>query len=198
MDLRMPVMDGYKAIKILKADSILKDIPVFVLTASAMKEEQEKIDNLNCEGYLRKPIEKNKLLRELIRFLAYTGDKMESGKEEKEEGEDRTASTLKTIAGKKTGVGLTSGQKKKLPELIRLMEGKLKDDHSGVTESFIMDDIKDFAVRVGELGKEYNVVVVQEWADRIISQAESFDMENLPAALEYFKRLTDEVKKLLN
>jgi len=198
MDLRMPVMDGYEAIKILKADSILKDIPVFVLTASAMKEEQEKIDNLNCEGYLRKPIEKNKLLRELIRYLAYWGDKAGSGKEEIKAAEDKTAGAANTSTGKMVDEGLTPGQKKKLPELIRLMEGKLKDDHIEVTESFIMDDIKDFAVRVGELGKEYNIVLIQEWADRIISQAESFDMENLPAALEYFKILTDEVKKLLN
>jgi CheY-like chemotaxis protein len=169
-----------------------------VLTASAMKEEQEKIDKLNCEGYLRKPIEKNKLLLELIRFLAYTGDKVEPGKGDVKKGEDKTTGTAETITGKKTGDDLTSGQKKKLPELIKLMEGKLKDDHIEVTESFIMDDIKDFAARVGKLGKEYNIVLIQEWADRIISQAESFDMENLPAALEYFKRLTDEVKKLLN
>lgn len=198
MDLRMPVMDGYEAIKILKADNILKNIPIFVLTASAMKEEQEKMGKLNCEAYLRKPIEKNKLLRELIRYLAYTGDKIESGKEKIVKKEDKTTGTAKTISGKKTGDGLTSGQKNKLPELIKLMEGKLKDDQIEVTESFIMDDIRDFAAGVGKLGKEYNIVAVQKWADKIISQAESFDMENLPATLDYFKGLTDEVKKLLN
>ncbi len=198
MDLRMPVMDGYEAIKILKADSILKDIPIFVLTASAMKEEQEKINNLNCEGYLRKPIEKNKLLRELIRFLAYSGDKAESGKEEIKAEEDKTAGATIDATGKMVDEGLTPGQKKKLPELIKLMEGKLKDDHIKVTESFIMDDIKDFAARVEKLGKEYNIVSIHEWADKITSQAESFDMENLPATLDHFKGLTDKVKKLLN
>ena len=132
-----------------------------------MKEEQEKIDKLNCEGYLRKPIEKNKLLRELIRFLAYTGDKVGPGKEKMERGEDKTTGSSETIIGNKTGDSLTSGQKKKLPELIKLMESKLKDDHIEVTESFIMDDIKDFAERVGKSGKEYNVMQVQEWADKI-------------------------------
>jgi len=185
MDLRMPVMDGYEAIKILKADSVLKDIPVIILTASAMKEDQEKIDKLNCEGYLRKPIEKSKLLRELVRYLAYTGDRIESGK-------------VKTTSGKKADDGLTSGQRKKLPELITLMEGKMKDDHMKVTESFIMDDIRDFAARIEKLGKKYNIRPVWEWADKITVQAESFDMENLPATLGLFKKLTEEVKKLAN
>ena len=198
MDLRMPVMDGYEAINILKADSVLKDIPVIVLTASAMKEEQEKIDNLNCEGYLRKPIEKNKLLRELVKYLAYTGDKVESGKGVTEAGEDKTTGAVKTTSGKKADGGLTYGQRKKLPELINLMEGNLKDDHIKVTESFIMDDIKDFAARIEKLGKKYNIRPVRQWADKITSQAESFDMENLPASLNYFQELIEKVKKLLN
>jgi CheY-like chemotaxis protein len=185
MDLRMPVMDGYEAIRILKADSVLKDIPVIVLTASAMKEDQEKIDRLNCEGYLRKPIEKNKLLRELVRHLAYIG-------------EDQATGAVKTTTGKKADDVLTPGQRKKLPELITLMEGKLKDDHIKVTESFIMDDIKDFAARIGKLGKKYGIGPVREWADKITSQAESFDMEHLPATLDYLQELTDKVKKLAN
>ena len=185
LDLRMPVMDGYEAINILKADSVLKDIPVIVLTASAMKEEQEKIDSLNCEGYLRKPIEKNKLLRELAKYLAYTG-------------EDKTAGELKTTTGEKAGGGLTSGQRKKLPELIALMEGQLKNDLTVAAESFIIDDIKDFAARVEKLGKKYNIELVREWADKVNRQAESFDMDNLPATLDYFKGLTGKVKKLLN
>jgi len=185
MDLRMPVMDGYEAINILKSDIVLKDIPVIVLTASVMKEEQEKIDSLNCEGYLRKPIEKNKLLRELAKYLAYTG-------------EDKTAGELKTTTGKKAGGGLTSGQRKKLPELIALMEGQLKNDLTVAAESFIIDDIKDFAARVEKLGKKYNIELVREWADKVNRQAESFDMDNLPATLDYFKGLTGKVKKLLN
>ena len=78
------------------------------------------------------------------------------------------------------------------------MEGNLKDDHIKVTESFIMDDIKDFAARIEKLGKKYNIRPVRQWADKITSQAESFDMENLPASLNYFQELIEKVKKLLN
>ncbi len=37
MDIRMPVMDGHDATKIIKADSHTKYIPVIALTAAGMK-----------------------------------------------------------------------------------------------------------------------------------------------------------------
>ena len=130
--------------------------------------------------------------------LAYTGDKAGSEEGVTEAGEDKTTGAVKTTSGKKADDGLTSGQRKKLPELITLMEGKLKDDHIKVTGSFIMDDIKDFAARIEKLGKKYNIRPVRQWADKITSQAESFDMENLPSSLNYFQELIEKVKKLLN
>lgn len=161
-----------------------------------MKKEEEKINKLNCEGYLRKPIKKNELLRELARYLAYTGTTGESKKEKTETKKDKTAPTAKITAGEAAAVSLTPGQKKKLPELIALLEGILKNDLANITDSFIMDDIKGFAARIEKLGKKYNIGPVQKWADKITSQADSFDMENLSITLNYFPELIDKVKKL--
>jgi len=185
MDLRMPIMDGYKAIKALKADSSLKDIPAILLTASVMKEQEEKIDKLNCEGHLRKPVKKKELLRELIKHLDYSEDR-----EDKTIGEAPVS--IEEIAV------LTPDQKKKLPELIELLEGKIKNDLAQVLRSFIIDDIKDFASNMGKLGKEYNIGLLSMWADKITAQATSFDMDNLPATLNKFDDLVDEVKKSLD
>ena len=38
MDLSMPVMDGWDAIKVIKADEATKSIPVIALSAHAMEE----------------------------------------------------------------------------------------------------------------------------------------------------------------
>ncbi len=43
MDLKMPLMDGYEATSIIKSDENLKKIPIIAFTASATKEEKEKI-----------------------------------------------------------------------------------------------------------------------------------------------------------
>ncbi|MBT9150902.1 MAG: Polar-differentiation response regulator DivK [candidate division WS2 bacterium] len=42
MDIRMPVMDGITATKIIKEDPVLKNIPVIALTSSAMSGSREQ------------------------------------------------------------------------------------------------------------------------------------------------------------
>jgi two-component system, NarL family, sensor histidine kinase EvgS len=71
LDMKMPVMDGYQAAEILKQEEQLKAIPILAVTASALKEDEANISRL-CEAYLRKPVSKNDLTKQLMRFLHYT------------------------------------------------------------------------------------------------------------------------------
>lgn len=58
MDIRMPVMDGLQATKILKADASTSSIPVIAFTASVMKGDREKIlFEAGCDDYISKPID---------------------------------------------------------------------------------------------------------------------------------------------
>lgn len=56
MDIQLPGMDGLKAVALLKADSLTRAIPVFALTALAMKGDEERIRAAGCDGYIAKPI----------------------------------------------------------------------------------------------------------------------------------------------
>ena len=69
MDMRMPVMDGAELIRQLKADASLASIPVIIVSASAMPEEELEARALGCDGYLRKPVQRAELLQEISRFL---------------------------------------------------------------------------------------------------------------------------------
>ncbi|MCP5053207.1 MAG: response regulator, partial [bacterium] len=71
MDMRMPVMDGYQATRVLKSDEQLKTIPVIGFTASVMKEQEEAVMEAGCDGFLRKPISRSRLLDQLKRFVSY-------------------------------------------------------------------------------------------------------------------------------
>ena len=61
MDIKMPVMDGYEAVSILKADDSTKSIPVFALTASAFVNDEKKILASGFDGFLAKPFKKSSL-----------------------------------------------------------------------------------------------------------------------------------------
>lgn len=70
LDMKMPVMDGYAAAAQLKVESTNRNIRVVAVTASALKEDVDRIMSL-CDGYLAKPVAKSTLIRQLIRFLPH-------------------------------------------------------------------------------------------------------------------------------
>ncbi|PKQ63128.1 hypothetical protein BZG02_10220 [Labilibaculum filiforme] len=67
MDVKMPVLDGYKAsVQILKLNP---NIPIIAQTAYALKQDQKKVTELGFKGYISKPIDKEALYKLLWKFL---------------------------------------------------------------------------------------------------------------------------------
>lgn len=62
MDIMMPEMDGYTAIKTIRKIPELKEIPIIAVTAKAMKEDQEKCIDVGANDYISKPIDIDRLL----------------------------------------------------------------------------------------------------------------------------------------
>ena len=56
MDIELPGMDGLSAVRILKEDPGLRDIPVLALTAYAMDNDRANAEAAGCDGYITKPI----------------------------------------------------------------------------------------------------------------------------------------------
>jgi two-component system cell cycle response regulator DivK len=63
MDIQLPGMDGLEACGILKADDATRDIPLFALTALAMKGDEERIRAAGCDGYIAKPLAYKEFLK---------------------------------------------------------------------------------------------------------------------------------------
>ena len=70
MDIIMPVMDGLKATRIIKADAVTKNIPMFALTSYAMKGDAERVLEAGCDGYLSKPFDIRELLKQVAEYLS--------------------------------------------------------------------------------------------------------------------------------
>jgi len=62
MDIMMPVMDGYEAMKNIREDETIKNIPIIAVTAKAMKEDRNKCLDAGADDYITKPIDSEKLL----------------------------------------------------------------------------------------------------------------------------------------
>lgn len=69
MDLSLPRMDGWEATRRLKADPRLASIPVIVLSAHAMRGDEERARASGCDDFLTKPIDEKLLFDKLARHL---------------------------------------------------------------------------------------------------------------------------------
>ena len=68
MDVSMPVMDGYKATKLISAYEVsrhLSHIPVIALTGHALKNDREACLEAGMDDYLTKPVKQAELLEKL-------------------------------------------------------------------------------------------------------------------------------------
>jgi CheY-like chemotaxis protein len=71
MDLSLPRMDGWEATRRLKADPTLAPIPVIVLTAHAMRGDEERARACGCNDFLTKPIDETLLFQKVARHLGH-------------------------------------------------------------------------------------------------------------------------------
>jgi CheY-like chemotaxis protein len=65
LDIMMPVLDGWGAIRRLRADNATAGIPVLALTA--LRLSQAQVEDAGFDGYLSKPIPSHRLLEEIER-----------------------------------------------------------------------------------------------------------------------------------
>ncbi len=67
MDMQMPVMDGYEAVRRLRADGF--DKPIIALTANAMSSDRDKCLEVGCNDHSPKPLNGVELVRMVTRHL---------------------------------------------------------------------------------------------------------------------------------
>lgn len=69
MDISLPGMDGMTALKQIRADERICEIPVVAVTASAMPMDRRNIEKAGFDGYITKPISVKDFLAEVQKLI---------------------------------------------------------------------------------------------------------------------------------
>lgn len=76
MDVQMPIIDGYKCTHLLRHHmpykTLLHDVPIVAMTASAIQGDREKCTKAGMDDYLSKPVTMGILEKMLIRWCLAT------------------------------------------------------------------------------------------------------------------------------
>ena len=70
LDMSLPVLDGWTAARMLKADPATAAIPIIALTANVMAESEAAARAIELDGFLPKPLVKSDLLETVHRWTS--------------------------------------------------------------------------------------------------------------------------------
>ena len=179
LDMKMPVMDGFELLAVLRADEQTAAIPVIILTASAMKGSERKIVDI-CDGYLHKPIIRHQLLAMMKQYLplAVPEKKIEP-------------------AGSAAPLALTDSsaepQAAEMQKMLAVIEGQYlaKIDEAGHT--MIINDIEDLCRLIDELAEQFHSTALKNWSSGLKDYLDVFDMQ---AIAEHLQSMQDLIAKL--
>lgn len=69
LDLAMPIMDGFAVLERVKADSILRDIPVIIISADHDSKSIVRGIKQGADDYLTKPVNAELLVKKVKEYL---------------------------------------------------------------------------------------------------------------------------------
>ena len=69
MDMRMPVMDGYEAVRRIRSSVAGQAVAIIALTASAFDADKNLLLSAGCNDFATKPVRHNHLLEKIARHL---------------------------------------------------------------------------------------------------------------------------------
>jgi len=173
MDIRMPIMDGYEAAKIIKEHQ--PETPIVALTASVMRDDYERQRRENFDGYLRKPVLQKELIEELIKHLPH---------------EVITPALINPVkaATAKDKLSLTNDEH--LNELMNIYTPKCEQ----VQKSNQVKDIMTFSEELEHWSIKHNEQSFKFFSQELFSAADMFDIKKIKYLLNNFMLFVNKEK----
>ena len=61
LDIVLPGLDGFAVCRLLRADPVLREVPIFMLTAKVRQADRESARKAGASGYIEKPFKAQEL-----------------------------------------------------------------------------------------------------------------------------------------
>jgi|GEM_PF-2754181 len=167
MDLHMPIMDGYIATQQIKSFSA---VPIIALTASLMDDKEYDSLRKYFDGYLRKPVLKEVLLREMSRFLPHTIVRKEQNKSDKK-------------------LFLSTEVQPYAQTIHSILCHEIKPQYDKIVKSNNLNEIASFSKKLRTIATDYNIMFLQEYTDALDASVESFDIKTIRKLLRQYPEI---------
>jgi PAS domain S-box-containing protein len=175
MDLKMPVLDGFGAVKQMKANAALSQIPVLALTG--LTDSEQEIKEAGFSAYLCKPFTMDELFILLARFLPL--------KESNDESQNQPPAVEPIHEPSKTP----------LPELIHIIDNELLPIWHSFSTRQAMSEIENFALELLRVGNNFKVELLVKYATQLLEKVNSFDVIEIRLLLKQFTGVVSQIKK---
>jgi len=164
MDMRMPVMTGYDAVKKIRNDILMKDIPIIAITASLMEKDEKDIKNL-CNAYIRKPVNQKLLFSEMIKYVPYSSGIVKT--------ENHPEFKFLRFSN----------------ELSNIVENEILPLWTEINKMISNDDVEVFADKLIHLSKKFENDSLSNYANNLRNMTISFNIDNMTSLFLSFPTL---------
>ncbi len=182
IDIRMPGLGGFETAKKIKENPATKSIPLIAYTASVLSTEKLEKSGF-YETILFKPVSKNELFNVLVNYLPHEviKDEVEVEEVKKLKAED-----------------LEPGILKELPTIISTLEEDFIPEWETIKDKLLIFKIEAFAERLEKMAEEVKLNHVKVYANKMIEEIKSMDLDELNNTLKSFPEVIKELKELVD
>ncbi len=175
LDVRMPHLDGHQVARFLKQSKQTKEIPIVIVTATSGNANLVDLEKI-CQGFLRKPVSRNqlvKVLKQIFRQSAAAAD---------DERENAIAAPVDSLETSQV-IAL------ELSQLIVKLRREETTIWASLCQTLKSSDLRQFITRLETWGQEHQCQLLQDYANRLREQMETFDWGNLPQTVNDFPQI---------
>jgi PAS domain S-box-containing protein len=183
MDIRMPVMDGFEAAKIIKSKRKTAKTKIIALTASIRSEDQNELYDKYFDGFLSKPVTRSDLYSELMKHIKYSEKFIHNPK--------IPESVVKTQSISQTTIN--PEEKIKLLEILR---NELWQKWDKANTFQMSDEIEILAESMIATGEKFKIDIPSSWGKNLAEAVESFDLETMDKLLKSYPALVQTIDNL--